>query len=739
MKSVKLSLELLESRDLLSIGTVHLTPGWATFGQAVPEGLAPQSLRLLDPQQNPIPTQTDVKVRWGDPAQSIRFAVVTVNAPAAGNYTVEAAAPNPGNFTPTLTSNFNVEFDIGGVTFATANPEPNNDLWLDGPLVKEFRQKVIPTAVGPGQHGFLRVFYDVTAYNPAVASGVRISVTVENTLNIAAAGPLPYTVRVCEGVCMDPNIRFIRENVTHGFGTRWVQSFDFFDLAESQVTPDVASLYNADALPRYATNVDDAPEYPLGPLYDILREGSLFWFMPDHGGRAEIAPYPDWAAKYLAHKDLTQKNFVLSHGDLAGSWPVHIRNAAGQMLAIDILERQNFLYRPCQSGPCENPVASEWQVALSAAEPAVTTTLALPVQTPTQSEIDVTSLGGFERVGIDSMGKPYGRAFYVRIDQEYLYVTRTDGNDEHTLWTVDRGQYGSTAATHAADAEVRLWRDLIPDIDHQPSLVYIPYLLTGRRYYADEMAFWADYELLATSPAGREIHGYLHPNETRGIAWGFRNLTDAAAYLPDGVPYFEGNVATKDYLIQKVNNNMLWFDGFAQDPPRQVLGVAWHRLDDNHLEGDPDGYHYNIMWQHNYVAWAIDHAKKQGFSNGLDWRDQIGQFQVNYLRDETYVLGSSCDEGARPCKMRDGATPSRIRLGIAGMPPDFFDHVKYTFIGQTDLTMASFGQDARLMAVLGLENNWDPDSFGYNFVNNIILEATIDNNYPRPGWAVARP
>ena len=54
------------------IGTVHLQGGWATFGQAVPQGLAPsgQSLRIGSE-----PTQTDVKNRWPD--GSIKFAVLT--------------------------------------------------------------------------------------------------------------------------------------------------------------------------------------------------------------------------------------------------------------------------------------------------------------------------------------------------------------------------------------------------------------------------------------------------------------------------------------------------------------------------------------------------------------------------------------------------------------------------------------------------------------------------------------
>src|SRR5207237_9486465 len=76
---------------------------------------------------------------------------------------------------------------------------------------------------------------------------------------------------------------------------------------------------------------------------------------------------------------------------------------------------------------------------------------------------------------------------------------------------------------------------LIPDNAHQPSIAYVPYLLTGDRYYADEMAFWADYGMLRTYPADgvRSDTGILEHNEVRGYGWSLGNITDAATYLPE--------------------------------------------------------------------------------------------------------------------------------------------------------------------------------------------------------------
>ena len=65
---------------------------------------------------------------------------------------------------------------------------------------------------------------------------------------------------------------------------------------------------------------------------------------------------------------------------------------------------------------------------------------------------------------------------------------------------------------------------LIPDNAHVPSLAYVPYLMTGDRYYADEMAFWANFVLLRTFQDGYSNYrggtkGLLVANEVRGIAW----------------------------------------------------------------------------------------------------------------------------------------------------------------------------------------------------------------------------
>jgi hypothetical protein len=60
---------------------IHLTPGWATFGQALPQGFATTSVQI-----DGLTTQCDVKTLWPD--DSIRFAILTAFVTVEGDYTV---------------------------------------------------------------------------------------------------------------------------------------------------------------------------------------------------------------------------------------------------------------------------------------------------------------------------------------------------------------------------------------------------------------------------------------------------------------------------------------------------------------------------------------------------------------------------------------------------------------------------------------------------------------------------
>jgi hypothetical protein len=85
-----------------------------------------------------------------------------------------------------------------------------------------------------------------------------------------------------------------------------------------------------------------------------------------------------------------------------------------------------------------------------------------------------------------------------------------------------------------------------PDDAHQPSLSYLPYLLTGSQFYRDELAMQAGYVLLGVDPVYRGgAAGIMLGSQVRAVAWDLRTLANAAFLLPASDPlqaYFEGRL-----------------------------------------------------------------------------------------------------------------------------------------------------------------------------------------------------
>ena len=296
-----------------TIATVTLTSGWATFGQAVPQGAATAALKV-----GSLTTQTDVKSRWPD--GSIKFALVTVNVPTSGSFAITAGTPTSGTFAPIL-PRASVTLTIGGVAYvATLPTSVATDSWMSGPLVYEARSVVAPRA--GSEHPFLRVNFDTRVYSDNKG---RVDVSVENVLDKVGATTVTYDVRIV----VNNQTVFSQDAVQHYYLTRWRKVFPIAGTALASITPDIRPFNVARILPAYLSLVDNQVSVPTGVDFGILKSGALNSDMPAHGGRPELAPYPDWTARYLVHKDPTQRSYVLANGDLSGSWPVHVREAPG--------------------------------------------------------------------------------------------------------------------------------------------------------------------------------------------------------------------------------------------------------------------------------------------------------------------------------------------------------------------------------------------------------------------------
>ncbi|NUR55026.1 MAG: hypothetical protein HOQ29_11305, partial [Acidobacteria bacterium] len=656
-----------------SLATLNLTQGWATFGQALPQGAASGGLQV-----GTLTTQTDVKNRWPD--GSIRFAVVTVNVPSSGPYALLPATLPAGTFTPSIPS-ASATFVIGGVTYTATLPSvPSTDTWLSGPLAYEGRSVVAPVASGSGAHPFLRVIFDTRVYSDGTA---RVDFTVENVLDLVGATSVTYDVTLN----VAGQVAFSKLAVQHFYLTRWRKAFTVGVTPFSTITPDIAPFNTAAALPPFLPSITNRLDAIIDPTrYDILASGALDTDMSAHGGRGALAPYPDWTARYLVHKDPAQRTFVLLNGDLAGSWPIHVREAetstntgVGGGRFISLNQRPNIWYDQRAQG-------AGWDFVHG---------LPLPIR-------------------------------------------------EYTPLCPPPPASPPAGCQNPQPGQTRL----IPDNAHQPSLAFVPYLLTGDRYYADEMMFWADYAMLRTylGDGVRGALGVLANNEVRGFGWALRNIADAAAYHPD--------TAVRTYLTEKVNANLQWLDNYAngQDPIANPLKLLW------------PGYRPEVgfisLWEQTYLAWAIDRAKHLGFTGGLAQRDAIASLQLklftsdpDFPRETVVATATTLPDGTVvPAGTRlTWGMPYLVGYGSNPSAGVFtFNKTMAEVWAQTNnLTLQRnyagfYGPEARLNLMTAIEKGWTGAQAAYDYlwpfigINNFwgTAAAPVPDLAERAGWAV---
>jgi hypothetical protein len=149
------------------------------------------------------------------------------------------------------------------------------------------------------------------------------------------------------------------------------------------------------------------------------------------------------------------------------------------------------------------------------------------------------------------------------------------------------------------------------DDAHQPSLTYLPYLLTGSRYYHDELEQQAAFDILWMKPEYRGAKGIVLGAQVRGFTWMMRTLANAAFILPTDDPlqrYFQKALeANLGAVIQK------YVDGHEADWAGELKGF---------LPGayNPDGA--VAAWQDDYLTMVLGWIDAMGFAQArpiMNW------------------------------------------------------------------------------------------------------------------------
>ncbi|MDY0963385.1 hypothetical protein [Massilia sp. CFBP9026] len=486
-----------------------------------------------------LPLQADVKATHAD--GSVRHAVLSGVLPrlgARGNAAValvkgEAPAPRAGGsqaIDSLLADGLDagVTIEIGGATYratlanavAGARGGKGAGLWLDGPLVREWRGAAPLKAQGGAAHPLLEARFAVRWY-PGLDRQARVEVVVENTKTFqAGARNLDYDVEVEVG----GRTVYAKKGLRHYHHARWRQ-LAWWNAARApdlHVRPDSAYLIASRAVSNYdqgiapselslVNQVKRLPEEKTGPM----TIGPVNPYMPATGGRNDIGPLPAWSVQYLLSKDPRALRTMVAAAEGSGSWSIHLRD-----------ERTGY------------PLRTD-----SAANRAVSTHMNLADKGP-------------------------------------LPVPRC-------------------AAKGLCETPYK------HDTSHQPSLAYLPYLLTGDYYYLEELQFWAASNPLETDPVNSgHGQGLVRWQQVRGQAWSLRTLGHAAYITPDAHPL-------KDYFARQLDNNLKFYHATYVAGNPNALGV---------YDGSGAGsfkVKASAPWQDDFLTWSFGYLAELGFEKAL--------------------------------------------------------------------------------------------------------------------------
>ncbi len=186
-----------------------------------------------------------------------------------------------------------------------------------------------------------------------------------------------------------------------------------------------------------------------------------------------------------------------------------------------------------------------------------------------------------------------------------------------------------------------------PDSAHQPSLAYLPYVVTGDHYHLEELQFWANYNMVQANPGYRDQEkGLVKSDQVRGQAWSLRTLGQAAYITPDADPM-------KAYFSDRLQNNLAWYHANYVEAKPNALGVldgtkGFAAIAYTTASGPSTGV---APWQDDFFSWSVGHlANGLGYDAALPLAQWKATFPVGRMTAKGYcwIDGATYSLSVRP-------------------------------------------------------------------------------------------
>ncbi len=214
--------------------------------------------------------------------------------------------------------------------------------------------------------------------------------------------------------------------------------------------------------------------------------------------------------------------------------------------------------------------------------------------------------------------------------------------------SLPRNHFGGVAGAGKSDFARPLSRGpYVWKNSHAPPAGYMAYLVTGDRFYLDELLFAANINLLQEISVGARAYPstwprVLHSRQVRGQAWGLRTLGLAAYLTPDNHPL-------KDYFVQSVDDNLRYYNSiYPADNPLGLISRERGRYTYDTL-GPDTGY---SPWQHSFFTFAIGRLVEMGFDQARPLFSFVTRWHRGVLTNPEFcwVFAVNYSVGVRPAK-----------------------------------------------------------------------------------------
>jgi hypothetical protein len=295
-------------------------------------------------------------------------------------------------------------------------------------------------------------------------------------------------------------------------------------------------------------------------------------------------------------------------------------------------------------------------------------------------------------------------------------------DDHPTLWLDARQKMYAAPADLLPSAFSTAGTGWQLDTAHQPSLSYLPYLLTGSRYHLENLQAQAAYVMGWVSPVNRQgADGILDQGPTRATAWSLRTLADTAWVTPDGDPqkgYFEGKLAA-NYAYFTDKHLVNGVDG--------ALAGVWRVTPSGEVAG----------WQEDYLAQVLGWQAARGDAAAAELLAWAGQFLagrfLNGASGFDPMYGVSYSLTARDpstgALYDSWAEVWQATFGPGGKRAGEYDGVTF---GHTPGSGANYVAHARagLAALLGATGDIDAaEAYGFVVGRSMGMDLARDPNF----------